>query len=179
MHYSTFHSKMILWYKNPTWLFHIGATKHFVVVIQSPNHVWLFATPSTAADQSLTSPCPSPSPGVCPSLCPFNQWCYPIISSSVTLFSFCFQSFPALGSFPISQFFKSGSKSIEASASPSVLLMSIQGWFPVRMTGLSSLPSKRLSIVFSSTTVQKYQFFGILPSLWSSSHIHTWLLEIP
>ena len=150
----------------------------FCCCIQSPNHVWLFATPSIPAHQSFTNPCPSPSPGVCPSLCPFNQWCYPIISSSVTLFS-CFQSFPASGSFPISQFFKSGSKSIEASVSPSVFLMSIQGWFPARLTVLSSLPSKRLAIVFSSTTVRKYQFFGILPSLWSSSHIHTWLLEKP
>ena len=75
------------------------------------------------------------------------------------------------------QFFASGGQSIGASASASVLPMSIQGWFPLGLTGLISLKSKGLSRVFSNTTVQKHQFFGAQPSLWSNSHIHTRLLE--
>ena len=82
----------------------------------------------------------------------------------------------ATGSFSMSQFFASGGQSIGASASASVLSMNIQGWFPLGSTGLI-LQSKRLSRVFSSTTVWKHQFFGAQPSLWSNSHIHTWLLE--
>ena len=77
--------------------------------------------------QHARPPCPSPSPRLCSSSCPLNQWCHPIISSSVTFFSFCFWSFPASGSFPVSQIFASGGQSIRASASPLVLLMSIQG----------------------------------------------------
>ena len=81
------------------------------------------------------------------------------------------------GSFLMSQFFKSGGQSIGASASASVLPMNIQGWFPLGLISLSSLPSKGLSRVFFNTTVQKRQFFGTQPSLWSNSHIYTWLLE--
>ena len=99
---------------------------------------------------------PSTPPGGWPSSCPLNRWCHPTISSSVVLFSFCLQSFPASGSFPGSQLFTSGSQSIGASAS--VLPMSIQGWFPLGLTGLISLLSKGLSRVFSSTTVQEHQF---------------------
>ena len=95
---------------------------------------------------------------------------------SVT-FSSCLQYFPASGSFPMSQLFTSGGQSIGASAS--VLPMSIQGWFPLGLTGLISLQSKGLSRVFSNTTVWKHQFFSLQPSLWSKSHIHTWLLEKP
>ena len=120
--------------------------------------------------------CSSPSPWVCPSSCPLNQWCHPTISSSVTFF-FCPQSFPASGSFPMSWLFALGGQQIGASASTSVFPVSSQGWFPLRLTGFISLLSKGLSRVFSSTTVQKHQFFSALPSLWSSSHIHTWLLE--
>ena len=87
------------------------------------------------------------------------------------------QSFPALGSFPVSQFFVSGGQSIGASAS--VLPMNTQDWSPLRWTGWISLQSKGLSRVFSNTTVQKHQFFGAQLSLWYSSHIHTWLLEKP
>ena len=122
-------------------------------------------------------PCPSPSPRVCPSSCPLHQWCHPTISPSVTLFSFCLQSFPATRSFPMSQLFASGGQSTGASAP--VLPMSIQGWFPLRLTGLISLLSKGLTRVFSSTTVWKHQCFGTLPSLWSSSPNHIWLLERP
>ena len=95
------------------------------------------------------------------------------------LLSFCFQSFPVSGSFPMSQFFPSGGQSIGASASASVLPMNIQGWSPLVLTILISLLSKGLSRVFSSTTVQKHQFFGTQPSLWSSSHICAWLQEKP
>ena len=108
-----------------------------------------------------------------------SQWCHPNISSSVTLFSSCRQSFPASGSFPISRFFASGGWSIGSSASESVLLVNIQGWFPLGLTALISLLSKGLSTVFSSTTVQKHHFFGAQSSLWSNSHICTWLLEKP
>ena len=98
------------------------------------------------------------------------------VSLSVTLFSFCLQSYSASGSFQVSQLFTSGGWNIGASASASVLPMNIQEWFPLRLSGLISLLSKGLSRVFSSTTVQKHQFFGALPSLLSSSHICTWLL---
>ena len=98
--------------------------------------------------------------------------------SSIVPFSSCLQSFPASGSFPVSQLFKSAGQSIGTSASASVLPMNIQGWFPLGLTGLIS-QSKGLSRVFSSTIVQKHQFFGLQPSLWSSSHIHAWLLEKP
>ena len=85
------------------------------------------------------------------------------------------QSFPASGSFPMSQLWASGGQSNGVSASASVLPMNIQNWFPLGFTGLISLLSKLFSRVFSSTTVQKCQFFGAQPSLWSNSHIHTWL----
>ena len=129
--------------------------------------------------QHTKPPCPSLSPRVCPSSCPLNQSCHPTISSSVALFSFCLQSFPASWTFPMSQLFASGGQSIGASASASVLSVSIQCWFPLRFSDLISLQSKGLSRVFSSTTVQKHQFFDSLPSFWSNSHIHTWLLERP
>ena len=87
------------------------------------------------------------------------------------------QSFPASGSFQMSQFFASGGQSIGTSALATVLPVNIQGWFPLGLTGLISLLSKGLSRVFSSATVQGHQFFSTLPSLWSNSHIHTWLLE--
>ena len=92
---------------------------------------------------------------------------------------FCLQSSQASGSFPMSQQFASGGQSTGASASASVLPKSIQNWFPLRLTTLISLLSKGLSRVFSSTTVQKHQFSGTLPSLLSSSYICTWLLERP
>ena len=98
---------------------------------------------------------------------------------SVTRFSSYRQSFPALGSFPVSQFFTSGGQSIEISASASDLPMNIQGWFPLRLTGLISLLSKELSRVFCSTIVRKHQCFSSQPSLWSNSHIYTWLLGKP
>ena len=129
--------------------------------------------------QHARPPCPSPAPGVHPDSCPLSQWYYLIISSSVALFSFCLQSFPASGSFPVRQLLVSGGQSIGASASASVLPMNIQDWFPLWWTGWISLQSKGPSRVFSNTIVQKHQLFSTQPSLWSNSHIHTWLQEIP
>ena len=89
--------------------------------------------------QHARLPCPSSTPGACSSSCPLSQWCHPTISSSVVPFSSCLQSFPASGSFPMSQFLVSGGQSIGVSASASVLPMTIQGWFPLGWTGLISL----------------------------------------
>ena len=129
--------------------------------------------------QHARPPCPTPIPRIYPNWCPLSQWCHATISPSVIPFSSCLQSSPASGSFPRSQRFASGGQSIGASASSSNLPMNIQGWFPLGWTGLISLQSKGLSKVFSSTTVWKLQFFGIQPSSWSNSHIHSWLLEKP
>ena len=129
--------------------------------------------------QHARPPCPSPSPKVCPSSCPLHWWCHLAISSSDALFSFCPQSFPASGTFPMSQLFISGDQNIGASVSASILPMSIQGWFLLRLTGLISVLPKELWGVFSSTTVWRYQFFGSLPSLWSSTHNHMWPLGSP
>ena len=123
--------------------------------------------------------CLSPTPGVYLNSCPLSRWCHPTISSSVVPFSSCLQSFPASGSFPTSQFFASGGQSIGVSASASVLPINTQDWSPLGWTGWISLQSKGLSRVFSNTTVQKHQFFSVQFSLWSNSHIHTWLLEKP
>ena len=107
------------------------------------------------------------------------HWCHPTISFSIISFSSCLQSFPASGSFQMSQFFVSGGQSIGVSASASVLPMTIQDWFPLGWTGSISLLSKGLSRVFFNTTVQKHQFFSAQLSSQSNSHIHTWLLEKP
>ena len=104
-------------------------------------------------------PCPSPTPRVHPNTCPSSQWCHPTISSSVVPFSSCPQSFPASGSFQMSQLFPSGGQNIGVSASASVLPMNSQDWSPLGWTGWISLQSKGLSRVFSNTTVQKHQFF--------------------
>ena len=110
-------------------------------------------------------PCPSPAPEACSNSCPLSQWCHPTISSSVFPFSSCLQSFPASGSFPMSQFFAPGGQSIGVSVSASVLPMNIQDWPPLGWTGWISLQYKGLSRVFSNTTVQKHQFFGAQLSL--------------
>ena len=128
--------------------------------------------------QHVRPPCPSPTPEVYSNTRPLSRWCHPAISSSVNPFS-CLQSFPASGSFKMSQFFALNGRSIGVSASASVLPMNIQDWFPLGWTGLISLQSKGLARVFSNTTVQKHQFFGAQLCLWSSSHTHTWLLEKP
>ena len=123
--------------------------------------------------------CPSPTPGVYQKPCPSSRWRHPAISSSVIPFSSCPQSFPASGSFQISQLFAWGGQSIGVSASASVLPMNTQDWSPLGWTGWISLQSKGLSRVFSNTTVQKHQFFGAQLSSHFNSHIHTWPLEKP
>ena len=129
--------------------------------------------------QHTTLPCPSPSPRLCSNSCPLSQWCHLTMSSSVVPFSSSLQSFPASGSFPMSQLFASGDQSIGASASASVLPVTIQDWCPLGWTGWISLQSKGLFRVFSNTTVQKHQFFGAQLSSQSNFHIHTWPLEKP
>ena len=128
--------------------------------------------------QHTRLPHPSPTPGACSNSSSASSWWrHPTISSSVVPFYSCLQSFPASGSFPMSQFFTSGGQSLGASGSASVLPMGIQDWFLLELTGLISLLSKGLSIVFSNTTVPKCRFFSAQPSLWSNLHIHTRLLE--
>ena len=105
-------------------------------------------------------PCPSSTPGACSNSCSSSRWCHPTISSSVVPVSSCLQSFPASGSFPMSQFFASGGQSIGVSASASVLPINIQDWFPLGWTSWISLQSKGLSRFLSNTTVQKHQFFS-------------------
>ncbi len=123
--------------------------------------------------QHCRPPCPSLSPRVCSNSYPLSQWCYPTISTSAVPFSSCPQSFPESGSFPMSCLFASGGQSIRASASTSALPMNIQSWFPFGLTGLISLKSKGLSRVFSSTTVQKHQFFSAQLSFYVSANIHS------
>ena len=128
-------------------------------VVQLLSRVQLFATPWTRAPQTSLSF----TIRVRSNSCPLSLWCCLTIPSSATLFSFCLQSCPESGSSPVSCCFISGGQSIEASAS--VLPVNIQGWFPLGLTGLIFLQSKRLSGVFSSTTIWKHQFFGTQPSL--------------
>ena len=109
--------------------------------------------------QHARPPCPSPTPGVYPNSCPLSQWCHPTISSSVIPFSSHPQSFPASGSFQMSQLFASCGRSIGVSVPASVLPMNTRDWSPLGWTGWISLQSKGLSRVFSNTTVQKHQFF--------------------
>ena len=123
--------------------------------VQLLSCVWLFATDGL---QYATPPCPSPTPSIYSNSNPLSWWCHPTISSSVIPFSTCLQSFPASGSFQMSQLFASGEQSIGISASASVLPMNIQDWFPSGWTGWISLQSKGLSTDFSNTTVENYQF---------------------
>ena len=103
--------------------------------------------------QRARLPCPSPTPGACPNSCPLSQWCHPTISSSIIAFSPCLQSFPASGSFPMSQFFTLSGQSIGVSAATSVLPMNILDRFPLGWTGWISLQFKGLARVLSSTTI--------------------------
>ena len=129
-------------------------------------------------------PCPSPSPRVWANSCPLSWWCHPTILSSVVPFSSSLQSFPASGSFQMSWLFTSGDQSIEASSLAAVLPMNIQDWFPLGLTGWISLQSKRLSRVFSNTTVQKHQFSALsflyspaltaIPDYWKKTKL--WLV---
>ena len=124
-------------------------------------------------------PCPSPTPGVHPDSRPSSRWCHPAISSSVVPFSSCPQSLPASKSFPMSQLFARGGQSTGVSALVSFLPKNTQDPSPLEWAGWISLQSKGLSRVFSNTTVQKHQFFGVQLSSQSNSHIHTRPLEKP
>ena len=132
---------------------------------------WLQFSRSVVSDslqphglQHTRPPCPSPTPGACSNSCLSSRWCHPTISSSVIPFSSSLQSFPASGSFQMSQFFSSGGQSIGASASASLLPMNIQDWSPLGWTGWISLQSRGLSRVFSNTTVEKHRFFSAHPT---------------
>ena len=129
--------------------------------------------------QHAIPPCPSPTSWVYSNSCPLSWWCHPTISSSVIPFSYCIQFFPASGSFQMSQFFTSGGQSIGVSASALVLPMTVQDWFALGWTCWISLQSRGFWRVFSSTTVQRPQFYDTQSFLIVSSHIHTWLLEKP
>ena len=135
-----------------------------------PNSLW------PCGLQHARLPCPSLSPRVFSNSCPLSGWCYLPISPSATPFSFCLQSFLTSGSFSVGWLLILGCQRISASAS--VLPRNIQDWLPLGLTGWISLQSKGFSRVFSYTTIWKHQFFGTQPSLWSSIHIHTWLLKI-
>ena len=132
-------------------------------LVQLLSHVWLFATPWIAACQASR---PSPTPGVHQNSCPSSQWCHPTILSSVIPFFSHLQSFPASGSFPISQFFASGGQSIGASASASVLPVNVQDWFPLGWTGWILLLSKGLKSLLQhhiskATVLQRSAFFMV------------------
>ena len=131
--------------------------------------------------QHARFPCASPTPGVCSNSYSSSRWCHPTISSSILPFSSRLQTFPASGSFLMSQFFASGGPSIRVSTPilASVLPINIHSWFPLGWTGWISLQSKGLSRVFPKTTVQKHQFFSTQLSSQSNSHIHTWPQEKP
>ena len=145
---------------------------------ESDTTKWLNWTELNWTELHARLPRLSLSPWVHSNSGPLIQWCHPNISSSVVPFT-CLQSFPASRFLLRSLFFTSGGQSIGASASASVLPKNIQGWFPLGLTGLVSLLSKGLSRVFSKTTIQKHPFFSAQPSLWSNSHICTWLLGKP
>ena len=116
--------------------------------------------------QHARPPCPSPTSGLYSNSCPLSQWCHSTISSSFISFSSCPQSLPASGSFPMSQLFAWGGQNIGVSASASVLPMNIQDWYPLGWTGWISFQSKGLARIFSNTTVQKNQFFGVFKSCY-------------
>jgi len=120
-----------------------------------------------------------PSSQGCPSSCSLQWWCHPAISSFDALFFFCPWIFPESGNFPVSHLFASDGQNTGASASASFLPVSIQGWSPLRLTGLISLLSRGLSGVFLSNTVWRHHFFSVLPSLQSSSHNHMWPVGRP
>ena len=193
-----FHYHNLSWrhinYSQYFWSFSL-ARKHYWAYYQLDTTDWLYYPETNlycccsvhsvmfnSASQWLQHtrlPCHWPSPRVFSDSCPLSPWCHPTIPSSVTPFSSCPQSFPASGSFPMSQPFASGGQIIGDSALASFLPMNTQNWSPLGWTGWISLLSKWLSRVFSNTTVQKHQFFGAQLSSQSNSHIHTWPQEKP
>ena len=167
---------MHIFYSRPKQIKLLDTIFHLPASVQI-SHSIMSDSLQTHGLQHIILPCPSPTPGACSNTCPLGQWCHPTISSSVVPFSSVLQTFPASGSFLMSQFFAWGGQNIGTSALAPVLLINIQVWFPLGLTGLISLLSKGLPRVFFSTAIQKHQFFGAPHSLWSKSHIHTWLLE--
>ena len=153
------------WVEQKDWCISVHCSSFNLINRQNFNRVVLLFSCSVLSDslrphglQHARLPCPSPSPGVCSNSCLLSRRCHPTISSSVIPFSSCLQSFPAPGSFPISLLLVSGGQSIWASASASVLLMNVQGWYLLGLTGLISLWSKELLRVFSITTVWRHEF---------------------
>ena len=144
---------------------HVGNSK-YIIDISSVHFSRSVVSDSLRPRESQHArpPCPSPTPRVHSDSRPSSQWCHPAISSSVVPFSSCPQSLPAAESFPMSQLFTWGGQSTGVSALASFLPKKSQGWSPSEGTGWISLQSKGLSRVFSNTTVQKYQFFGVQPS---------------
>ena len=153
----------LCYYLSPKFLFLLGEWEKYEDSVQFSCSVMSYSLQPHEL-QHVRTPCPSPTPGIHPNSCPFSRQCYPTISSSV-IPSSCLQSFPASGSFQISQLFASGGQSIGVSASTPVLPINIQDWFPLGWTGWISLQFKGLSRVFSNTTVQKHQFFSTQLSL--------------
>ena len=156
------------------WAVHFKIIKrNFNIIVISSCSVTK-SRPTLCDHKACQVSCLSLSPGVCPDSCPLNRWYHPTISSSATLFSSSPKSFPASGSDESTLHIRWPKY---WSFSFSITPVNTQGWFPLGLSGLVSLLSKGLSRVFSSTTVREHQFFSTQPSLWSNSHIHTWLLE--
>ena len=159
-----------LWGMGAVWT-HVGGyvkcPNCTVSSVESLSHVWFFVTPRTEARQAS---CPSQTPRACSHSCPSSWWCHPNISSSVM---------PSSPAFSLSQHQGLSNESVLCIREPSasVLPMNTQDWFPLGLIGLISLQPKGLSRVFSNTIVQKHQLSSAQLSLWSNSHIHTWLLE--
>ena len=140
------------------------ATIHRITKDQTPLSDWAHSTLAHGLKHARL-PCPTATPRACSNSCPLSRWCHPTISSSAVLFSSYLQSFLASGYFPMSQFFTSGDQSIRDPASALVLLINIQDWFPLGLTGWISLQSKGLLRVFSNTTVQRHQLISAQLSL--------------
>ena len=149
------------------------------ILIQFSSVVQLCPTLWPHGLQHTRPPCPSPTPRDYSNSRPLSRWYHPTISSSVDPFSSCLTTFSRSRSFQMSQLFTSGGQSIGVSPLASVLPMNNQDWSPLGWTGWISMQFKGLSRVFSNTTVQKHQFFSTQLSLYSNSHIHTWILEKP
>ena len=157
----------------PLSIFHFFNPTYFVIVVQSLSCVHLFVIHGL---QRARLSCPSLFPRVSSKSCPLSQWCYPTVSSSVTLFSFCLPSFPESGSFLVSWLFTSDGQSIGASAS--VLPMNTQGWFPLRLTGLISLKSKGLLSLLQNHNLKALICLYSASFMVQFSHPY-WLLEKP
>ena len=155
---STFFVKFFIIFNSKIFLMKTSYSSVQFSSVQSLSRVQFLATPWTATR-------PLPAPRVHSNPCPPSRWCHPAISSSVVPFSSCLQTFPASGSFPMSQLFAWGGQSIGVPASASVLPMNTQDWSPLGWTGWISLQFKGLSRIFSNTKVQKHQFFSAQLSL--------------